>query len=392
MKKIYIPSNLFLPNLLGEEYQNGPNLDRLHYIINLIYEQRVLYKNTDEYVPLKAIYMRRIIGRSTETNCIHNYNDYINILIDKGVIECDRHYIKNEKSYGYKLCEPYSLVRHKETSITSPCLQTNIERWQAKRLPTTKVHNHLYKFLQDIKINYEEALKFIDDMNVQEYNSAKIAIDKFKNKDFFLYCDDFGRRVHTNLTNLKSTLRKYLVYQNQKLVNVDIANSQPLLLLIVISSPSSSIRCTGSIYFDDIASDVIRYKRLVETGKLYDYLMNYAGETDRNSFKENFFRETFFGKRTSKLFCQLFPTIGEKIKQIKEKDHKKLAQIMQRKEAKLMISGICRRVMEESADAFIATIHDSILTTPENVPTIKKAMSDEFAKIGLSPTIRIEST
>lgn len=384
MKKIYIPSNLDLSNIIDKEYQNDKDLDRLHYIINLIYEQRILYKNSQEYVPLKAIYMRNLVVR--------NYNDYVNILVRKGVIACDRHYIKNEKSFGYKLCEPYSLVRHKEISLLSTCVNRNVERWTARRLPTTKVHNHLYGFLQEIEIDYDKAIQFIDKLDVQEYNSAKIAIDKFKNRDFFLYCDEFGKRIHTNITNLRSTLRKYLVYKNQKLVNVDIANSQPLLLLISIPHLSYSIRCTISIYFDDVTPDVLNYKRLVEQGTLYDYLMKHAGETDRSVFKENFFRETFFGKRTSKLFCKLFPTIGEEIKKIKRKNYRRLAWLMQRTESKLMISGICRRIMEEHKDTFMATIHDSILTTQENVPIIKKIMSEEFEKLGLSPTIRIEST
>lgn len=385
MKKIYIPSNLDLKEHVDPVYHNDKDLDRLHYIINLIYEQRILYNNSEEYVPLKAIYMRNLInGRE--------HKKYIDVLANSGIIACDRHYVKNEKSFGYKLCDHYSQVRHKQISIISSYLQKNIERWQAKRLPTTKVHNHLYKFLKKIEINYEEAFQFVDTLSTQEYNSAKIAIDKFKNKDFFIYCDEFGERLHTNVTNLKSTLRKYLFYNNQKLVNIDIANSQPLILLISIPSLSSSIRCAVSIYFDDVAPDVIKYKQLVESGKLYDYLMAHDGETDRNAFKENFFRETFFGKRTSKLFCQLFPTIGEEIKRIKKKDHKKLAMLMQRKESKLMITGICRRVMEEHQDVFMATIHDSILTTPENVPTIKQIITEEFAKIGLSPSIRIEST
>lgn len=382
MKKIYIPSNLDLPNLLDQEYRNNKDLDRLHYILHLIYEQRILYKNPQEYIPLKAIYLRNII--------IRNYNDYIKVLIDKGIIECDGHYVKNEKSLGYRLCEPYAKVRHKEINMRTNCVQKNVDRWQIKRLPATDIHIYLYGLLRQVDINYDEALSYVDSLEADEYNSAKISIDKFKNKDFFLYSDDYGR-VHTNVTNLKSTLRKYLIYDKQKLVNVDIVNSQPLLLIPTLF-PTSSIRCTFSIYFENIEMDLFHYKSLVEKGKLYDYLMEKAGEKDRSAFKEKFFRETFFGKKTSKLFCRLFPTVAEQLLKVKEKDYRRLAWMMQRTESKLMISNICRRVMEEHRDAFMATIHDSILTTEENVSKIRRIMSEEFAKIGLSPTIRIEPT
>lgn len=394
MKKIYIPSNLNLPDLLEKEYHNDCDLDRLHYIINLIYEQRVLYKNPEEFVPLKAIYMRRIIGRAGKT-----YNDYINILIDKGIIECDRRYIVNEKSFGYKLCGNYSSVRHTQIPITSKTLQSNIDRWNRWTTPTgnlkekmcqfTKVHKHVYSFLEAVDIDYDKALQSIDNLPVDEYNSIKITIDKIANKEFYIYKDDYGR-IHTNFTNLKSTLRQYLNYQGMKLVNVDVANSQPLLLFLAIPPILSSIRCTGAIYFDEISPDVLMYKRLVEQGKLYDFLMRHAGETDRGAFKENFFRETFFGKKTSQLFCKLFPTIGEKIKKIKQKDYRRLAWMMQRKESKLIITNICGRIMKEHPKMFIGTIHDSILTTAEHVPTIKRVMAEEFEKVGLSPRIREE--
>jgi len=394
MKKIYIPSNLDLPALLDQEHRNETDIDRLHYIINLIYEQRAIYKSDDEFVQLKAIYMRRLIGRAGKT-----YNDYINILINKGVIACDRRYIVSEKSFGYKLCDKYSDVRHKQVPITSASLRANVERWQDCRKPMgrlkdkmdkfTKVHKHIYRFIENIEIDYDGALLSIEGLPTQEYNKNKITIDKIRDKEFYLHRDEFGR-IHTNLTILKSTLRKFLSYKGTKFVNVDVVNSQPLLLLLAINTIHLTIRCTGDIYFEDVPPDVLCYKRLVEQGRLYEFLMKNAQTTDRNSFKESFFRETFFGKKTSKLFCDLFPTIGKEIRNIKRKDYRRLAWMMQRKESKLIITKICGRIMREHPDAFIGTIHDSILTTPEHVSTIKKIMSEEFEKIGLSPTIRID--
>ena len=394
MKKIYIPSNLDLPALLDQEHCNATDIDRLHYIINLIYEQRAIYKSDEEFVPLKAIYMRRIIGRAGKT-----YNEYINILINKGVIACDRRYIVNEKSFGYKLCDKYADVKHTRVSITSASLKANVNRWQDCRKPMgclkdkmdrfTKVHKHIYQFIEKIEIDYPSALSSIETLSNQEYNKNKITIDKFRDKEFYLHRDEFGR-IHTNLTILKSTLRKFLSYKGNKLVNIDVVNSQPLLLLLAIKPIHLSIRCTGDIYFEDIPPDVLCYKRLVEQGRLYEFLMKNAQTTDRTEFKESFFRETFFGRKTSKLFCDLFPTIGKEIIKIKRKDYRRLAWIMQRKESKLIITKICGRIMREHPEAFIGTIHDSILTTPENVLTIKQIMSEEFEKIGLSPTIRVD--
>jgi hypothetical protein len=373
MKKIYIPENLDLRNHLGNI--SDKKLDIYHYLIHLIYEQRVLYKNLDDYIPLKALYLRRIINEKFE--------EYRDTLVDIGVIDCDRVYVKNRKSFGYKLLPPYSEVKHKEIELRNACILRNIEKWKARRLPTTDVHMHLYYFLNNVDIDHEAALLEIGGLPAIEYNYAKIAIDKFKNKDFFLYSDDYGR-VHTNITSLKSTLRRFLSYKKEKLVNIDVINSQPLLLFLL-----PSIRCAFSNVIENFEMDILDYKDLVESGKLYDFLME--GEVDRGAFKEMFFRETFFGKTVSKKFRFLFPSIAKYLLEIKKKDYRRLAWMMQKAESNLVINRICRRLMNEYKDAFITTIHDSIMTTEQYVEDIKKVMLEEFKEFDLSPSIRIES-
>ncbi len=385
MKKIYIPSNLDLPTLLDSDYCSLRHLDRFHYLIHLIYEQRILYKNPEEFIPLKAIYLGNIIGRGSDRT---PYTVYRQILIDGNIIECDRQFIKGEKSYGYRLCEKYANVRHKQIELKSKSLLRNIEKWQRSRLPITDIHLYLYEFLKQIDINYDAALNYVETMPINEYNSAKIAIDKFLNRDYFLYSDDYGR-VHTNITNLKSTLRKFLLYKGQALVNIDIINSQPLLLLLT-PPILHSIRCAFSIYFESGGMDIFTYKSLAEQGKLYDYLMKHAAEDSRAEFKEKFFRETFFGKRISKTFSELFPTVARLLAEIKKDDYRSLAWMMQKAESNLVINHICRRIMTEHEGTFMATIHDSILTTEDNVTKIKKIILEEFANFNLSPSIRVE--
>lgn len=371
MKKIYIPSNLDLKLDVTQH-----ELDKYYYFIHLIYEQRVLYKNSSDYIPLKAEYLRKII---------RGYNHYIEKLIELGIIDCDRHYIKGKKSFGYRLLAPYSEVKHKQLELTNKCIINNIEDWKKQRLPMTEVHQHLYGFLNKIDINYEPASTYINNFTIDEYNSSKIAIDKFQNKDFFLYTDDFGNRVHTNVTNLKSNLRKFLSYKNKKLINVDVINSQPLFLYLLL--PLYTIRCT----FDLSDDDVRLYKDKVQQGKLYDFLMEKAGVSDRKEFKETLFREIFFGRAVNKWFWDLFPSIAKVLANIKKEDYRKMAWMMQRAESDLIINKICRRIMEEHPTCFITTIHDSILTTEENAGLVEIIMKQEFDKLGLLPSIRIEA-
>lgn len=387
MKKIYIPSNLDLQNILPEYSES--DLDKFHCLIHLIYEQRILYKNPEEFIPLKAGYLRSIIVR--------DYNYYRDILIDKNIIECDGRYIKGKKSFGYKLCPPYSEVKHRQILLKNKLIIKNLEKWKLRRLPKTDVHIHLYKFLRQLKIDGLNAAESITDLNVIEFNYAELAINKFLDKDFFLVSDDYGR-VHTNVSLLKGSLRKFLRYEGKKLFNVDIVNSQPLILLL-IPILSNTIRCTFSSCPPE-QLDIFKYKELVENGQLYDYLISNQGfddylveqnkEYDKNKFKETFFREIFFGRKVSGLFWELFPSVANIIANIKKDDYRSLAWMMQRAESDLIINKVCRRLMVEHPKCFISTIHDSILTTEENVDKIKIVMLEEFKKLGLLPSIRIE--
>ena len=58
-------------------------------------------------------------------------------------------------------------------------------------------------------------------------------IQRIVNGDFFTVVDRFGR-FHTNLTNLKATLRPFLRYRDSYLVNLDIANSQPMIFCVLL--------------------------------------------------------------------------------------------------------------------------------------------------------------
>lgn len=376
-----------MQKILPEKYSDK-ELDKFHYLIHLIYEQKILYKNPEEYISLKAEYLRKII---------RDYNHYRDILISQNIVECDGHYIKGKKSMGYRLMSPYSEVKHTQIEIKNKIILKNIEKWQKQRLPTTEIHCHLYKFLESIKIDSVNALKSIKDLNIIEHNISEFAINKFLNKEFFFISDQYGR-VHTNITSLKSSLRQFITYKGEKLYNVDIINSQPLFLLL-IPFFTTSIRCTFSDFIEVGELDVFKYKQLAESGELYEYLINnmdqddylaeQTNEYDKKQFKENFFRETLFGTEVSRVFWELFPTVAKAIADIKKDDYRSLAWMMQRAESKLIITQICGRLMKEHPDYFISTIHDSILTTEEHVDEIKLIMEQEFKKLGLCPSIRI---
>ena len=144
-------------------------------------------------------------------------------------------------------------------------------------------------------------------------------------------------------------------------------------------------------------ADVERYIALCQAGKFYDHLMAEGGipEEKRSKFKQKFFGHVFFCENwpetdAAKMFGQVFSNVYATIRDLKAKDYTKLAKDLQRRESGLMIGKVAVRVMRELPDAFIGTIHDSILTTPDQAEPMLSIMREEFAGVGLSPTIRTE--
>ena len=143
---------------------------------------------------------------------------------------------------------------------------------------------------------------------------------------------------------------------------------------------------------------MIEFVSLCEQGVLYDELMRRLGipARRRKGFKRLIFSQVFFGKnnqtgKVRELFARDFPTVYKAINDLKRKDYRQLAYLLQAHESKMMIDIICRDILDEQPGTFIATIHDSIMTTQEKADEVKAIMIREFQSFGLNPTIRVES-
>ena len=55
--------------------------------------------------------------------------------------------------------------------------------------------------------------------------------------------------------------------------------------------------------------------------------------------------------------------------------------------ASTSIYTVCERIRKERPDCWVATIHDSILTLPDNVEYVLSVMRDEFGKLGVAPRL-----
>jgi hypothetical protein len=223
------------------------------------------------------------------------------------------------------------------------------------------------------------------------FSTDLVAINKIANKQFFIQQPDSASRVYTNISNLSSDLRRFLLYGKgrKQLVNLDIRNSQPYLFGILLAEHFAG---------RELPIDVKHYIELTAKGKLYEYMMNALciDVRNRKSFKIKFFASLFFctnhyAARTQagKYFKQAFPSVYKVIELYKGVNYKNLAILMQRKEADVMLNVIQKQV--QMLGIWNISIHDSLIVFEEYSETVRNIMREAFtAAVGVPPTIEAD--
>jgi hypothetical protein len=203
------------------------------------------------FITLKAAILRPFFSSSVV------YTKVRDALIEAGVVVSDRHYIPGRRSIGYKLGPDWIDRRHRRVGVTSPTLLAKL----LEARPATAVgdvHGFLERCLREVEIDYPAALDALLAGGFEP--SDETAIQLIRDRQFFFGVCEYGR-VHTNLTNLKSSMRAFLSHRGRPLVNLDIRNSQPLFFGVLLREKYAS---------GPMPDDVRHYLELVQAGRFYD--------------------------------------------------------------------------------------------------------------------------
>ena len=239
---------------------------------------------------------------------------------------------KGHRCYGYRFAdEAYRNATVRKRPITDPKLIEVIESQRNVKYP---VQRWLEKNLQQIEmadVPDERLLEIAvgeDDPQVRYY-TYKEQVQLLQDKSWIFVADDFARRIHTNLTQLKRELRADLRIAGQPLVQIDIKNSQPLFIGLAARKYGVEDQ---------------RYLELCQ-GDLYQHLADQGGWT-RGEVKEQLTQAALFAANGSphqrlpvkRLFDQEFPKMARFIRDMKSdrkttenpKPHNKLARLCRR--------------------------------------------------------------
>ncbi|MFL5766071.1 MAG: hypothetical protein ACJ77K_19155 [Bacteroidia bacterium] len=455
----YIPHNLNLEEYLAEHKPGFKFIiANFYYILNLLSEIPSFNKqnlNDGGYVSINSSLLQ---------TKIKNYTLYLAYLKKHGFIESDGKYTPGEKSIGYR----YSSKFH-----SSHLVEKEVSKWshdKACQLIDDEPSEHTYSYLRrwfnndltmdkkaaaawlkkEFKIEYTSASTSVARNEVYaKYLSRQFSITQFGGNSFRFKVDKTGNRVHTNLTNLYSPLRKFIKYSGKELASLDLRNSQPFLSTLLLrpefyySEQESSLKLNEFLKKDQITpilkgiqdlrtgsnkkdkgeeekktimavsyegemplNTTYQFIQKVQEGSFYHFLQkefnlsNPGRQWDLNLAKKKTFQILFSandavkypGSEHIRLFQWLFHDVYEIFFQYKIKDYKLLAILLQRIESKLFLDVIAAQISSLYPNMPLFTIHDSIVCPMEMVEQIRKIMVEEITKhVRLCPTIKIES-
>lgn len=435
---LYVPERINIDRILSRHppnfhYQRDYFVYILHLITAIPSRKRDILEKNQGYTPINRKFLQRRL---------HDYKRYIEYLKSVGLVEERSYYKPNESSMGLKITAYYestiipvtitkwTLIKsivyfHKNYNVEIPEALTYLREW----------------FNNGIEVDYEGGVEYLNQLYQQEvnnpevdnemlrYNSRLLPLLKLKNREYSFYVDNTGHRLHTNITQMMSGLRKFVTYEGKKLCAIDIKNSQLYLAIVLLDDELFSNNDMASklinpillsspnypnIVVDFIRSiknepDVLLFKEWASSGLFYEkfgeklvetgILENSPIEELREAAKEITF-SSIYSPNTSiaynqaiQLFKAIFPNVYEVFKLIKRghNNHPTLSVCLQRFEAELVLHKACSVISEERPDVFLMTLHDSIITTEDNAEYVKAIIYSVLrTNLGVPPHLKIE--
>jgi len=332
------------------------------YLVDIIHGLMMRYFNTQKvYSNLYSLILKEKYGAY--------YNYYMEWLVENRFIHLHSDYCVGKKSKTYLIndecfddplrvrTQDRVLMKKKMINI----LSDNLDKTNYARIDR-EIRRKIVNDLAHVEINYEKAKEILDNMEGESLIKNSYSVESIYNGDLYSQFDIYGR-VHTNFTTLKSEIRKTcLTIDGYEIEEVDIRNSQPLFLTILIDKHNDDLNCVDDGEYEF-------FRGLVVNGLFYDYYMKKSGIVPRKEAKNSVYK-VLFGKNAgdihSEIFRDIFPTIYDFIVKYKEiygpenGDHKIISHELQKCESNFLFNSIIKDIMRQHPHIKLFTVHDSI--------------------------------
>ena len=239
------------------------------------------------------------------------------------------------------------------------------------------------------------------------------------------WVDSKVHRVHSVVTWTSKEIRSHLRLDGRRLVEVDVRNSQPLVLAAIVkhlSQPSQQhlpalLQQVGAQHTPAGAgapfqylgvlqmwaftpSEVAHFQDLAERGRLYEYLGAVSGVGDRDRAKHRFLVDVLFDtpdqrRPMAQAFLKSFPSIYGGIVELKRaamrddpwKGHGVLSCLLQRVESIICIDHAAGQLVRKHPEIPFLTIHDAVLIPVDGAEKAKRALEGAFLRFGVRANV-----
>lgn len=396
----------------------GFTVERMQYIVSTIVKHPQ-DKHPGAYSLLNMQYLRNIVPQA---------NQYINHLRDAGIIEW-KNYLAERNSRLYRLKRTYEGPTVFRTATDNRLNRRIAENYTKMKLRNSKKYPRLNDYVYSVSIDYEEALHTID----QQYNYTYLEdpakaearrtyslaeVDKIHAGEIYIKVSPTNGRYDTNYTRLPSELVTCLTIDGVPLTEIDIRNSQPFFAVGLFNPTPEVERVINgylghrlTMYIKSLqvseSEDAKLYTSLVKTGTFYEFMLekfrlNGIEYRSREEAKEAVFT-VFFGRNDAvnysaavRLFRSLFPNVYRLFEGIKEKEHNRLAILLQRIESHTILDLAAQRVIGELPEVKFITKHDSLLPAglmvTNNVAEVSRILTEVVNEvIGIKPLLKVKN-
>lgn len=352
-------------------YQIDDNHKSLKYFTNI---------HRDNFRPFKFKFESKIF----------QYNELLNFLNNWGLIEINHKYCYKNQNND---CSSFTKSFRIKTEFLSESQMSEVEIDFPKIFKNTKNKEYWLKKYPDysnlIEDSYNTTIKLDEFINwlycskgielkskmvngvLTERSLTSDRIIMYINKVLKLHFKNLWFKIsnegrfYSSITNLPSVCINFLKLYNKEVVELDVANCQPLLLASLVENSE--------------------YKKDVENGVFYQRIAKKIG-WPKDKFKILSYKYLFFSNDTLKTgeiynaLNECYPSLINQVNNLK-KDNK-LALLLQKLESSIFIEKIGKLSYNK------ITRHDSVLVIKKDYELFKKLIEDEFQKIGLKVSIK----
>jgi len=440
--KVWLPKELYLENYFTNIKDREKDIYKF-FLNEIVYQRRnFFYKYDRNTFDIKTYHEKKLydegwvqLSSSRLRDYYNKYKIILKELIDNKIIEV---YTKNDiETYRNDTSEtdngfakryrinPDIMVKsnydfRQEYIASNKPLLKSINKHRFSYKIDNLIESNLFSTLCEINIHENDARQELYDLlntedlneriSLDSYNYVNARIDSLVDEEWYFKKDDYGR-IHTNVTTLKKCCRKHLYFKGDEdvaLVNVDITNSQPFFLTLLFNK---DVLKKFRSFFNTIKYNILRnievnkdcleFKRIVEEGKFYEYLMEKTG-LSRDKVKEEVFILFFSQKGATYSKLKIVKALNENLpdflfflielkKEYTGEELNFLPKLLQRLESHFIYNEISHELIENIGFSQFITIHDSFLVQEGDEKYIIDAFNKVFKNNNLTvPKIKIE--